>query len=185
MIAATYPQVGVCGLSCRLCPRYHTETESRCEGCKTASRMNASCAFITCALKRKGIEFCWECSESATCERWQKHRAFGQQHDSFKCYQKLEADIAFIREKGVAEFQRQQIIREEMLRRMLADFNEGRSKSYYCVAATVMEVPELEAALIEAQRTSAGLSIKEKASQLRAVLDSLALQKGYHLKLRK
>lgn len=180
-----YPQIGVCGLSCRLCPRYHTETESRCNGCKTASRMNVTCSFITCALKRQGIEFCWECAEAETCERWRKHREFSEQHDSFKCYQKLEADIALIRENSVDEFERLQKVREQLLRQMLANFNEGRSKSYYRIAATVMEIEELETAQSEAEKSVVGLAIKEKAIHLHAILGRVAQEKGYYLKLRK
>ncbi len=35
---------------------------------------------------------------------------------------------------------------------MLQEFNEGRSKSYYCIAATVMEIGELEEALTRSRR---------------------------------
>jgi hypothetical protein len=48
---------------------YNTEVESRCSGCKSSTRMAVDCPFITCAAKRKGIEFSWECGESETCER--------------------------------------------------------------------------------------------------------------------
>ncbi|NJD54065.1 MAG: hypothetical protein FIB07_14500 [Candidatus Methanoperedens sp.] len=41
-----YPEIGVCGLSCRLCPRYQSEGESRCFGCKTESRMGAGAMDI-------------------------------------------------------------------------------------------------------------------------------------------
>lgn len=53
-----YPEIGICGLSCRLCPSYHIEGKSRCAGCKSANRMAVGCPFITCAVKKKGIEFC-------------------------------------------------------------------------------------------------------------------------------
>jgi hypothetical protein len=39
----TYPEIGICGLSCGLCPSYHTDGISRCGGCKTESRMGAGC----------------------------------------------------------------------------------------------------------------------------------------------
>jgi hypothetical protein len=32
-------EIGICGLSCRLCPRYHTDGVSRCGGCKSDSRL--------------------------------------------------------------------------------------------------------------------------------------------------
>jgi hypothetical protein len=180
-----YPEIGICGLSCRLCPHYHTEGASRCCGCKTEYRMGAGCPFITCALKKKGIEFCWDCEENETCEKWMKHREAGKKADSFKCYQKLENDIAFIQKNGVDEFKKIQKMRENLLKEMLREFNEGRSKSYYCIAATVMETGELEEALTEARKNSTGSEIKERSRALHSILDEIARQRRYSLKLRK
>ncbi|PKL64623.1 MAG: hypothetical protein CVV32_08100 [Methanomicrobiales archaeon HGW-Methanomicrobiales-3] len=181
----SYPEIAICGLSCRLCPHYHTEGRSRCGGCKTESRISAGCPFITCALKKKGVEFCWDCKEQEMCEKWARHRKAGKTADSFKCYQTLEDDIAFIQKDGVEAFENLQKKRESLLNEMLAEFNEGRSKSYYCIAATVLAIAELERILAEAKKNSAGLAIKEKAGVLHALLDDVARQRNYHLKLRK
>ena len=148
-----YQNIGICGLSCRLCPWYFIEGESRCAGCKSENRMKVGCPFITCAVKRKGIEFCWDCEDHSSCEKWKKHREIGTKKDSFKCYQKLEDDIAFIPANGVVEFEKSQKIREELLREMLQKFNEGRSKNYYCIAATVLESDELKTALGRLRKT--------------------------------
>jgi hypothetical protein len=180
-----YPEIGICGLSCRLCPHYHTEGASKCGGCKTESRICVGCPFITCALKKKGVEFCWDCEENETCEKWKKRREAGKKVDSFKCYQNLEADIAFIQMNGVDEFEKTQKIREHLLIEMLCEFNEGRSKSYYCIAATVMEIGELKEALTKANKNSVGLKIKEKSKVLHSTLDEIAKQRNYYLKLRK
>jgi hypothetical protein len=180
-----YPEVGICGLSCRLCPTYHTESKSRCGGCKSDYRMGAGCPFITCAIKKKGIEFCWQCAENETCERWGKHRAFGKEHDTFTCYQRLEDNIAFIQQNGVHTFEEVQMLREQLLKEMLHDFNEGRSKRYYSIAATMLEIKELETALIQARKNSAGVDIKDKSRVLHATLDAISERHQYHLKLRK
>lgn len=90
---------------------YHIESESRCCGCKSEARMAVGCPFITCAVKRKGIEFFWDCEDSITCEKWKKHRDSGKLHDSFKCYQKLEDDISFIQKNGVETFEKLQKLR--------------------------------------------------------------------------
>ncbi len=180
-----YPEIGVCGLSCRLCPNYNTDAPSRCQGCKSEGRMAVGCPFITCALRRKGVEFCWDCEESASCERWRKHREEGKRSDSFKCYQKLEEDIAFVQKNGVAEFERLQKTRERLLREMLRGFNEGRSKSYLCIASTVLEIGELEEALGKARRESEGSGLKEKSKTLHSILDAIAARRHYLLRLRK
>lgn len=180
-----YPEISVCGLSCRLCPRYHTDGESKCRGCKTESRMGAGCSFITCALKKKRIEFCWDCEEKACCEKWKNHRAAGKKVDSFKCYQKLEDDIAFVQKNGITVFEKIQKAREHLLKKMLREYNAGRSKSHYCIAATVLEIGELKDALSRADKGSAGLGIKEKSNVLHSILDEIALRKNYNLKLRK
>jgi len=114
-----------------------------------------------------------------------KHRESGKKVDSFKCYQKLENDIACIQKNGVNEFEKTQKIREHLIKEMLLKFNEGRSKSYYCIAATVFEIGELEEALTKAHKNSDGLEIKEKSRVLHSILDEIALQRNYYLKLRK
>ncbi|MDD4137839.1 MAG: DUF3795 domain-containing protein [Methanoregula sp.] len=180
-----YPEIAICGLSCRLCPHYHMEGASRCGGCKTESRTCAGCPFITCALTKKGVEFCWDCEDHETCAKWAKHRNAGKKADSFKCYQTLAADIAFIQNHGIKEFEKTQKKREHLLQEMLREFNEGRSKSYYCIAATVMEIHELEETLTEAKKRSGGLDSKGKSRVLHSLLDEVARQRNYYLKLRK
>ena len=183
-IKSKYPEIGVCGLSCRLCQGYVIKTKSRCPGCKTEWRFGGPCSILHCAVKRN-IEFCGDCEESKTCEKWKRHRELGKKYDSFKCYQKLEDDVAFMEKYGLAEFRKSQKVREKLLRKMLDEFNEGRSKSYFCLAATILDVDELKSALAEARRDSKGLDIKEKAKLLHSVLDKIAAEKKYYLKLRK
>ena len=179
-----YPAAGICGLSCRLCPRYHTDGKSRCGGCKSPFRMGAGCPFITCAVKKKGIEHCTLCAEGETCERWKGHREASRAHDSFVCYQKLEENIAYVREHGLEAFERAQERRERLLARMLSGFDDGRSKTLYTVAATVLEPEELEGAIEAAEVSSPGMTMKEKAKIMRHALEGIAREKRYVLALR-
>jgi hypothetical protein len=114
-----------------------------------------------------------------------RHRESGKKVDSFTCYQRLEDDIAYIQKNGVDEFEKAQKIKERVINGMLREFNDGRSKSYYCIAATVLETGELEEALTQARQNSDGLDIQEKSSVLLLVLDEIARQKNYSLRLRK
>ncbi|MHB1346503.1 MAG: DUF3795 domain-containing protein [Candidatus Humimicrobiaceae bacterium] len=179
-----YPTIGVCGLSCCLCPGYVIKTKSKCRGCKTEWRLGGPCSILHCAVKRN-IEFCGYCEGNKTCEKWKKHREAGRKYDSFKCYQKLEDDIKYIQKYSLDEFRKSQKVRENLLWEMLEKFNEGRSKSYYCIAATILKVNELEEAITEAKSKSEGLDIKEKAKLLHLFLDNIAQKNNYYLKLRK
>jgi hypothetical protein len=164
---------------------YHMHEESKCAGCKSPARMAVGCPFITCAVKKRSVEFCWQCSESDSCEKWKKHREASREHDSFKCYQKLEDDISFIFEHGIEEYERQQKIRDQYLTEMLNEYNDGRSKSYYCIAATVLRIDELKVVMDTAKKKTKDMQLKQKARVLHSMLNLIAIEKCYLLKLRK
>jgi len=82
-------------------------------------------------------------------------------------------------------FEEAQKIREQYLKEILQDFNEDHSKRYYCIAATILEIEELEAALTRAKMDPAGLDIKNRSRVLHSILDEIAEINQYCLKLRK
>ncbi len=178
-------EIGICGLSCRLCPAYHRETKSKCGGCKSEYRMGAPCPFHNCAIKKKHVDFCGQCAESKSCERWGKHREAAKHHDSILSYQKLEDNIEFIQKNGLNEFEKQQIAREKLLKAFLSEFNDGRSKTLYCIAATLLEIDELEKVLERARAESQGLEMKVKSEVMHSLLEEIAEKRNYLLKLRK
>ena len=180
-----YPEIGVCGLSCRLCPNYQSSSDSRCGGCNSEGRMKVGCSFITCAVKKRGIEFCWQCKEHENCEKWRIRRESGKSHDSFVCYQQLEENIASVSRFGLATFVRNQKAREKLLKAMLTEFNEGRSKSYYCVVATVMDLKEMVQVINQARTETVGMDLKSKSRVLHKIIDAFAETRRYNLKLRK
>lgn len=178
----TYPTLGCCGLDCGLCPRYYTVGSSRCPGCLGPDFFNKhpSCSFITCCVKKKNLEVCAECAEFP-CSKFDGFDAA----DSFLTHRKAIPNLDLIRKYGLEAFIKQQKKRIELLEEMLNEFDEGRSKSYYCIAATVMEIDELKKALAKARKDSTGLDIKGKAKLLHSKLDEIAEQKVYFLRLRK
>jgi hypothetical protein len=109
----------------------------------------------------------------------------GKQHDSIVCYQKLEDNIAFIQKNGIEEFEKQQKLREKLVRSMLSEFNDGRSKTFYCIAATILEIGELENISEEAREQSMGFDLKAKSEVMHSLLNKIAEKRNYLLKLRK
>jgi hypothetical protein len=101
------------------------------------------------------------------------------------CYQRLEDNIAFIGYRGVFAFIEDQNEREQLLKAMLAEFNEGRSKSFYCIVATVMDIQEITQAIAQARNESVGKDIRGKSKALHLISNKIAEERKYNLKLRK
>ena len=109
--------------------------------------------------------------------------------DSFLTHQKIKSNLYFIKQQGLKRFLEQQRKRIKLLERMLNDFDDGRSKSFYCIATTLLPVTELKALLGEAERKIKVEKVKAddtkpKAKILRESLSSFAAKGGVELKLR-
>ncbi len=88
-----------------------------------------------------------------------------------------------IKEHGIERFVEQQRKRIKLLERMIADFDDGRSKSYYCRAAALLDPAGLESSLATAVRRIKAdhvkpNDVKTKARILRGILDELAAKEG-------
>ncbi|MEW5920578.1 MAG: DUF3795 domain-containing protein [Bacillota bacterium] len=179
-----YPTIGVCGLDCGLCPRYYTEGVSRCPGCAGPdfSNKHPSCSFITCCVKKKNHEVCAECSEFP-CAKFKSEEEYQQvkESSSYPSYKKLMPNLHFIREHGIEKFMEQQQKRIKILETMLEHFDDGRSKSYFCKTAALLDLASLISSLDAAARKIKTDQIKEsdyknKAKILKAMLDECALK---------
>ena len=110
--------------------------------------------------------------------------------DSFVTKQKSLSNLDLVREGGLEKFISQQGQRIRLLEAMLVEFNEGRSKSFYCLAAALLPTADLEASLGEAEQEIRNNSTgpddaKARASILRRFLNSHAGERGIELRLRK
>jgi hypothetical protein len=79
--------------------------------------------------------------------------------------------------------------RKAMLENLLANYNEGRSCSFFCVATALMPVDLVKKGEKEARRKIADEKIqgdiKAKAKVVRSVIQDFASQADIDLKLRK
>ncbi len=186
-----YPTLGCCGLDCGLCPRYYTVGNSRCPGCCGPDFFNKhpSCSYITCCVKKKSLEVCAQCEEFP-CPRFESWLGGGAKYDSFLTYLKVHSNMESIRKQGIREFIKQQKKRIEMLETMIEGFDDGRSRSFYCLAVTLLSIKDLKDSLGQAGQNIKKDSLeaedrKAKAKMLRGLLNVSAAEKGIELKLRK
>jgi hypothetical protein len=186
LIMKKYPTIGVCGLDCGLCPRYYTAGPSKCPGCAGPDfpRKHPSCSFITCCVKKRNLEVCGECPDFP-CPKFKSEEEYQQvkESSSYPPYRKVMPNLHFIREQGIEKFMQQQRRRIRLLERMIHDFDDGRSRSYYCRSAALLDPAGLENSLdAAARRIKADHvkpdDVKTKARILRGILDELALKEG-------
>ena len=154
-ILKKYPAIGVCGLDCGLCPRYYTKGISRCPGCAGPDFINKhpSCSFITCCVKKKNLEVCAECSKFP-CPKFKCDKEYQQLNESssYPSYKKVIPNLNFIKEHGIEKFVEQQKKRMKLLETMIENFDDGKSRSYFCKATALIDVAKLEKSLDEANQ---------------------------------
>jgi hypothetical protein len=177
-----YPTIGVCGLDCGLCPRYYTAGLSRCPGCAGPDfpSKHPSCSFITFCVKKRGLEVCGQCPEFP-CPKFKSDEEYRQMKElsSYPPCRRILPNLNAIKGHGIQKFMKEQRKRIRLLERMIGDFDDGRSKSYYCRSAALLDPADLERSLAAAARQAKTdhvrpTDVKTKARILRALLDDLA-----------
>lgn len=168
-----YPTIGCCGIDCGLCPRYYTDGPSRCPGCSGEGfeLKHPSCSFITCCVKKHGLEVCAECGDFP-CRKFDKETG---ERDSFVTHRKIIDNQRMIAEIGVDTFIERQRQRMTFLETALQRYDDGKSKGFFCLAAALLSIESLNEALLCA----------EHGENLKAALTRFAEIEGSDLKLRK
>jgi hypothetical protein len=187
----TYPTLGCCGLDCGLCPRHYTEGTSRCPGCcgPDFAENHPSCGIITCCVKNHGLEVCADCFEWP-CDKFDPKIKDGGEYDSFVTYQNVHKNMEFIKKHGVEKLIFAQSKRIEVLETILNNFDDGRSKTYFCTAVNLLPLRDLDVAMNKAKLRMLSEGIKQddkktKAKILKEALDDAAGREGIELRLRK
>lgn len=184
-----YPTIGCCGLDCGLCPRYYTAGSSRCPGCCGVDflKKHPGCGYITCCVKKKALEVCAECDEFP-CSKFESWLVGGGEYDSFLTHVKANDNMNFMKAHGVEKFIELQGRRIRLLEVMLKGYDDGRSKSFFCIAATLLPIEALETALkrVEEEIEAKALGdVKTRSKILKELLNNFAFREGIELKLRK
>jgi Zn-finger protein len=179
-----YPTIGVCGLDCGLCPRYYTEGASRCPGCGGPNFLNKhpSCSFITCCVKKNNFEVCAFCP-AFPCSKFKTDKEIQQFEgsSSYPPYKKTMLNLNYIKDYGIEKFLDKQKKRIRLLEKLLQNYDDGRSKSFFCKAAALLDINSLEDSLhtalqkIKSYKISS-TDIKLRAKIIKEILNESALK---------
>ena len=186
-----YPTIGCCGLDCGLCPRYYTIGSSKCPGCCGPDFFNKhpSCSYITCCAKKRQLEVCAQCDEFP-CSKFESWLENGGEYDSFLTHKKAKPNLDFIRTYGLERLIQQQKKRIDLFEKMIQNFDDGRSKSFYCIATTLLPITDLKTSLEKTEQRLKADKIdlddtRIKSKILKELLNESAARNEVELKLRK
>jgi len=107
--------------------------------------------------------------------------------DSFVTHRRAIENLHLIHKNGLSSFIQQQKFRIDLLERLLNQYDDGKSKSFYCLAAALLPIEDIERAIPilkptapdHATSMSFALSFKER---LRNIADSKGIELSYRKK---
>ena len=107
-------------------------------------------------------------------------------YDSFITHQRQMEDLNRAKTIGIETYTKEQIRKREILDRFLAECNDGRKKTFYCVAVNLLPLEDLEKVLqLNENPEFSRLSMKEESSMVSGSLQKIADELNIELKLRK
>lgn len=175
----TYPLFSLCGLNCGLCPMYHISETNHCTGCGGKGR--PSCKIIRCSEQHGNIEYCYLCEEYP-CERYTD--AFPT--DSFITYRNVLRDFERAKNEGLEHYQAVLNKKVEVLRFLLKHYNDGRRKSFFCLAVNLLELEDIQIVVEQiAKKIKPDDTIKEQAALAVRLFKEMAEKQNIDLKLKK
>ena len=164
----------LCGLNCGLCPML---LENYCGGCGNG---NQSCRIAKCSLEHGKVEYCYEC-EQYPCEKYQHI----DEYDSFITHRRQKADLEKAQSIGIERYNLEQQEKIQILSHLLANYNDGRRKNFFCVAVNLLELSELQDAMkqIQSNEELPFLSFKAQCSYVAEVFQKIAGRRNIKLRL--
>lgn len=167
----------LCGLNCALCSM---KIGKLCPGCG-AGDGNQGCPIARCSIQKEHIEYCFQCSEYP-CGRYSGITEF----DSFITHRHQLSDIERFQEIGSEEYHKELKEKAAILDFLLSCFNDGRRKTFFCLAVNLLGLADLNSALEKIRNeVTDDTPLKEKAAVAEKHLEEAAAQRGIELKLRK
>ena len=168
----------LCGLNCGLCTMH---LDNYCPGCGGGIG-NQSCAIAKCSMRHHNVEYCYQCPEYP-CPTYTGIEAL----DSFITHQNQLGDMAKAQRIGLDAYHQEQQRKIEILHTLLSHYNDGRRKSFFCLAVNLLPMADLEniLATLHDNVVLQNTDIQQKAALAVSLCNQCAAQYGLILKLRK
>ena len=124
-----------------------------CGGCGFG---NQSCPIAKCSLEHGNPEYCYQCS-AYPCERYDHI----DEWDSFITHRNQKTDMEKIKRTGEEAYNAEQIEKRQILDHLLAEYNDGRKKTLFCLAVNLLPLNDLRTVF---EKEGLDIPLKERAS---------------------
>ncbi|MDD3778440.1 MAG: DUF3795 domain-containing protein [Synergistaceae bacterium] len=167
----------LCGLNCALCTM---RIDEHCPGCGGGDG-NQGCSIARCSTEHGGFEYCSEC-ESYPCPKYNDIMQF----DSFITHRNQILDMAKMIRLGSDAYQLELEQKSQILKYLLANFNDGRKKTFFSLAINLLDLSDSEKIMQQIkERITREMTVKENASVAVECFEAVAKEKGIILKMNK
>lgn len=175
--------IGCCGIDCGLCPRFISQSDSACPGCGATDfyEKHPSCGFLTCCAKNHGSEICAECTDYP-CKRFDSEK---EGYDSFVTHKQVFINQEKIKSHGLDKFLIEQKQRNDILNYMIDNFDNGRSKSFFCQTCTLLALDRLFEIRQDCDLIDDSLDIMQRNQAIKGLIQKISERLNIDLKLRK
>jgi hypothetical protein len=107
-----------------------------CPGCGMG---NKPCKIARCAMEHERVVYCFSCKEYP-CTIYEKI----DDYDSFISHLYQKKDFMKADSIGIENYTAGQKEKEQILRFLLEEYNDGRKKSLFCTAVNLLELSKLK-----------------------------------------
>lgn len=165
----------LCGLACSLCVMY---IGKYCPGC---GNDNHTCRLKKCANNHEQVEYCNQCHEFP-CHEYEQIN----EYDSFITGWNRFKDFKRQNEIGEKAFIEELEQKADILELLLSNYNDGRKKTFYCLAINLLELNDIKLVIKQVQEVVLDVdSLKDKASKCANCFNEMARKRDIILKLNK
>lgn len=169
--------LSLCGLNCSLCPML---IRGGCTGCREGSSCYKVCNFAPCSIEHGNIDYCFECEEYP-CEKYDGVDL----HDSLISHRNQKKDMEKAKRIGIENYRKEQMLKKEILNRLLAEYDTGRRDVFFCLAVNLLELDDLEIILKEADEQTVNMNLNDKSDFMKKALNECGERRNIELKLRR
>ncbi len=167
----------LCGLNCGLCPM---QIRGECSGCFNGSTCYLTCPLAPCSVRHGNVQYCFQCPEYP-CKRYDGIDA----HDSLISHRNQKRDMLKAKEMGIETYLAEQSAKKALLTRMLEEYDDGHHDVFFCLAANLLDVDDLESVIRQADENCVRMNQIEKANWMVCHLQNCADKRQTPLILRR